>query len=111
MLAYGEEKEKALCQALSLNLLNPEERQTRLLSGDILEISCNGVIKVVRGQDYLKFDQYSDQDEENQIYYIGCRLDSQMVGIVKLVSALLGVKLVVLNADKRQCRFLVNAKD
>lgn len=111
MLSRKEGVNQALCQALSLDLLGPDQGLTRLLPGDILDIHCDGFVKVVRGGDNLKFDLGIEKEEENLVYYLGCRIDAQMVGFVKLLSALMGISLKVLEAGKRQCRFLVSAKD
>lgn len=108
MLAH---QQPALCQAITLNLLSSDKNITRLKPGDILEIDCDGHIMIKRNDQALHFDLNIEKETEREFYYMGCRLDTQMVGIVKLISALLGVKLMVLKAEKRQCRFLVNARD
>jgi len=108
MLAH---QQPTLCQAISLNLLYSNQSLAKLMPGDILEIDCAGYVKVKRGGQVLHFELNDQEEAERELYYMGCRLDTQLVGIVKLISALLGVKLVVLKAEKKQCRFLVNAQD
>lgn len=105
------QEEEVLCQAISLNLHNCDQSLTKLSPGDILEIHCDGYISVQRKNKRLDFGLCFENQEENKVYYMGCNLETQMVGMVKLLSALMGLKLIVLEAERRQCKFLVTSRD
>ena len=105
------QKEEVLCHTISLNLLDLDKQPTRINPGDIIDIHHDGFIKVIRGTDTLEFDLGNDDDDENENFYLGSRISSQMVGMIKLISSFLGLKLIVLDADRDHCRFLVKERD
>ena len=101
------QKEEALCHTISLNLLDLQNQPTRIKSGDIIDIHHDGFIKVIRDTNVLQFDLGYDDEEENNVFYLGSRFSSQMVGVIKLISSFLGLNLIILDADRDHCRFLV----
>lgn len=105
------QKEEVPCYAIFLNLLDLKKQPTRIKPGDIIDIHHDGFIKVIRGTNILKFDLDYDDEEENSVFYLGSKIGSQMVGMIKLISSFLGVKLIILDADKDHCRFLVKERD